>query len=96
MIVLNVIGAVICLAFTLLLTWNIPAERAMGIDSSADTGQGVVWALLVIPIYAVYLILNLAWGGFIVACRNERGARFCFLALMVWIVATLIDFARWR
>ena len=91
MLVLNVLGALIYLVVGKFHWWAIPEERAMGIY--AVSGEPFIWFLFSLYFFAVYLMLNLAWGGIILKCRYWRGGRFWLSAAMVWIVAIVIDFA---
>lgn len=71
--------------------WVIPEERAAGMYSV--TGEPVVWGAYVFPVCAVFLALNLIWGGFIIARRQWVSGIFWLLAIPIWVVAVVIDFA---
>lgn len=96
MLALNVLGAAGYLCFVTYFLSLTPQDRAMGIEDTM--GPPMVWFMFVAEIFAFQLILNLTWGGFIVAYRYFRGGRLWLLGgrlwlltAMVWIVALLID-----
>ena len=70
--------------------WVIPQEREAGLHSV--TGEPFVWAGFVIPIWAVFFLLNLTWGAFIIARRQWQSGIFWLLTIPVWVVAVAIDF----
>lgn len=78
------------------LTELSPRDRAAGIEDFV--GPAYVWLLITAKVFAFYLILNLIWGGFIVAYRYLRGGcfwllggRLWLLTGVVWIAALVID-----
>jgi len=71
--------------------WVIPQEREAGLHSV--TGEPYVWALYVLPICAVFFVLNLTWGAFIIARRQWRSGFFWLSIIPIWVVAVAIDFA---
>jgi hypothetical protein len=54
--------------------WEIPQERELGLHSV--TGEPYVWALSVFPVCAVFLVLNLTWGAFILARKRWHSGIF--------------------
>jgi len=90
LLVCNFVGAVIYVAAAS-HGWGIPQERVAGIHSV--TGEPYVWALYVFPIYAVFLVLNLTWGAFILARKQWRNGMSWLLTSPMWLVAVAIDFA---
>ncbi len=90
LLVLNFIGAVIYMAAAS-NGWVIPQERGLGLHSV--TGELYVWALSVFPICAVFLMLNLRWGTFILARKRWQGGVFWLLTIPIWLAAAAIDFA---
>ncbi len=71
--------------------WWIPAERKAGIHSV--TGEPFIWAIAVVPIFALFFLADLIWGALIVQYRDWRSGRFWLSAGVIWIVALWIDFA---
>jgi hypothetical protein len=90
LLVLNLIGAVVYVVAAS-NGWVIPRERELGLHSV--TGEPVVWALSVFPVCAVFLVLNLAWGAFILARKRWRSGIFWLLSIPIWLAAVVIDFA---
>jgi hypothetical protein len=70
--------------------WAIPQERAAGVYSV--TGEPFVWFVEVAPIAGVFFVVNLAWGGLILARRHWASGRSWLMAAMIWLVAVWIDF----
>ena len=69
--------------------WLIPQE--MGLNSM--TGEPLVWGLVVLPVYGLFLVVNLIWGGFILRKRQWRTGRLWLCVGLMWLVAIAIDFA---
>ncbi len=90
LLVANVIGAILYVFAASRGAWAIPAERAAGIYTT--TGEPFVWFLSILPIVAIFLVINVAWVV-ILARRRWNGGRFCLLAAIVWLAAIVIDFA---
>jgi hypothetical protein len=57
------------------------------------TGEPFIWALGVLPIWALFSLLNLIWGGIIAARRQWRHSLEWLISAGVWLIAVLIDFA---
>ena len=89
LLVLNFIGAVIYV-IAASHGWVIPQEREAGLHSV--TGEPYIWAGYVFPIYAVFLILNLTWGAFILARKRWQSGIFWLLTIPIWLAAVVIDF----
>jgi hypothetical protein len=89
LLVLNAIGAVACV-FQASPSWAIPEERGL----HSTTGEPFVWFFGTLPVVAIFVVLNLAWGALIVASRHWRSGRFWLLAALCWLVAVWVDFAR--
>jgi hypothetical protein len=87
LLVLNVIGAIGYVARAS-LSWAIPQEHGV----VPITGEPLVWAVAVLPIFAVFLLLNLAWGAMILGYRQWRRGRLWLLAVLIWVAAVAIDF----
>jgi hypothetical protein len=71
--------------------WAIPQEREAGVHSI--TGEPFVWFAAIFPIVAFFGVLNLVWGAIILARRQWQGGRLWLLAALVWLGATIFDFA---
>ena len=72
-------------------TWIIPEEQAEGIN--VITGEPFVWASFVLPVWFVFLVINLGWGLTIVVRRLWLDGRIWLTTLLIWIVAVIVDFA---
>jgi hypothetical protein len=88
LLALNAIGAV-AYVFRASPSWAIPEERGL----HSITGEPFIWFIGVLPVVAIFFVLNLAWGALIVARRQWRSGRFWLLAAVVWLIAVLVDFA---
>jgi hypothetical protein len=88
LLVLNFIGAIIY-EIAASHGWVISQER----EFHSVTGEPYVWAFYVFPIWAVFLLLNLVWGAFVVARRQWRSGLWWLTAIQIWLVAMAIDFA---
>jgi hypothetical protein len=88
LIALNLVGAIVyvCLASR---SWAIPQERGL----HSETGEPFVWALSVMPIFAIFFVVNVGWGAFIVVRRQWRRGYLWLLTVLIWLVAAAIDFA---
>ena len=87
----NVIGAILYVFAASRGGWAIPEERAAGIYTT--TGEPFVWFSSILPIVAIFLIINIAWGTLILVRRQWKGGQFWLLAAVVWLAAVVIDFA---
>ena len=88
LLVLNVIGASLYVARAS-LSWAIPQERG----EVPVSGEPFVWAAAVLPVVAIFLLLNVTWGALILARRQWRSGRLWLLTLLIWLTAIAIDFA---
>lgn len=70
--------------------WAISEERAAGIN--VTTGEPFIWFMSVVPVVAVFLVINIAWAITLFR-RRWSGARFCLFAAAAWLAAIVIDFA---
>jgi hypothetical protein len=89
LLVLNLIGAVIYVVRAS-KGWVIPQERELVLHSV--TGEPYVWALSVFPICAVFLMLNLMWGAFILARKRWQSGIFWLMTIPIWLAAVVVDF----
>ncbi len=90
LLVLNFIGAVLYVVRAS-NGWVIPQERKLGLHSV--TGEPYVWAMSIAPVCAVFLMLNLTWGVFILARKGWQNRIFWPLTIPIWLAAVVIDFA---
>jgi hypothetical protein len=90
LLVANVVGAALYVFAASRGGWAIPAERAAGIYTT--TGEPFVWFLSILPIVAIFLVINVVWTIILVR-RNWSGGRFWLLAAAAWLAAIVIDFA---
>jgi hypothetical protein len=72
-------------------SWVMPEEEANGIHSI--TGEPFVWAAFVLPLWIVFLVINLAWAATIVARKLWLDGRIWLTALFIRVLAVIIDFA---
>ena len=86
----NFVGAIIYV-IAASRSWAIPQEQAAGVHFV--TGEPYIWALSVFPICVVFFVLNLTWGGFILARKRWRTGVLWLLTIPIWVVAVAIDFA---
>jgi hypothetical protein len=71
--------------------WVIPQEAASGVHSI--TGEPFVWAAFVLPVWLVFLVINLVWGMVILMRKRWVQGRFWLTSGVIWIIAAIIDFA---
>jgi hypothetical protein len=90
LLALNFIGAVVYVVRAS-NGWVIPRERELGLHSV--TGEPFIWALSILPVSAVFLVLNLTWGAFILARKRWHSGIFLLLSIPIWLAAVVIDFA---
>jgi len=57
LLALNLIGAIIYVRRAS-LSWPIPQEKGL----HSQTGEPFIWAAGVIPIFAIFLVVNAVWG----------------------------------
>jgi len=90
LLALNVVGATLYVVAASRGGWAIPEERAAGIHTTA--GEPFVWFLSILPIVAIFFVINLAWGASIVTRRDWQRGRLWLLTAAVWLGAVMIDF----
>jgi len=56
-------------------------------------GEPLIWAFYVFPIWAVFLLVNVTWGSFVLRPRHLRRGFWWLMTVPVWFVAMAIDFA---
>jgi len=84
LLILNLIGAARYVAV---------ASRGWAIPGEPVTGEPYVWAISIVPVCAVFLVLNIIWGAFILARKQWRTGIVMLLSVLpIWIVAVAIDF----
>ena len=88
LLTVNILGAII---YVLAAShgWVIPQEHG----AVPVSGEPFVWALFVIPIYAVFGLVNVSWGAYILSKRRWRSGYFWLMAAAVWLIAICVDFA---
>jgi hypothetical protein len=89
MIVANVLGMLGYL-WMAHYAWAIPAERAASI--STTTSEPFIWTIGVLPVWALFLVINLAWAVAIVLRRPRTGAVALALVLAMWGAAYVVDY----
>jgi hypothetical protein len=88
LLALNVVGACIFIARAS-IAWAIPAERAAGIYSV--TGEPFVWFAAILPVVAVFVVIDLTWGALVLTRRQWRSGGLLLVSASIWLVAALID-----
>ena len=88
LLILNFIGAVVYVVRAS-NGWVTPQEREFGLPV---TGEPFVWAISIAPVCAVFLVLNLTWGAFILARKRWPSGIFWLLTIPIWLAALVIDF----
>lgn len=86
----NVLGALVYL-WGARHAWIIPEESANGVHSM--TGEPFVWASFVLPVWGVFLIINIGWGLAIAMRRRWIQGSLWLTSAFVWVIAAIIDFA---
>lgn len=66
---------------------------AQGRELHAVTGEPFVWAMVVFPIWGMFLMLNLAWGAALITRSKRLNKIWWLLTIPVWLIAMAIDFA---
>jgi hypothetical protein len=89
-LVTNVLGTVTYVMASS-LGWTIAQERELGIHSI--TAEPFIWGMAVLPIWALFLLLNLIWAVIIIRRKQWRDARPWAVTACVWLVGVAIDFA---
>ncbi len=87
---LNVLGVIAYLLWAS-QTWVAPQEKGM---NTTAPGDALVWGAFALPLFAAFFILNLVWGFLIVFQRRWRTGRLWLTALIVWIIAIVVDVLR--
>jgi hypothetical protein len=84
----NLVGATVyvCLAS---YAWAIPQERGL----HSQTAEPFIWFLFVAPIFAIFFMIDVIWGIFILARRQGPKEYPWLLTVLIWVVAAVIDFA---
>ena len=88
--ILNVIGAIVYVRAAS-VAWAIPEERAQGIYSV--TGEPLIWALSVLPVFASFCLIDLVWGAFILVKRVWRDGYLWLSSFAIWLIAIGVDFS---
>lgn len=87
---INVIGAIAYVTSASRGGWVTPQVREL----HAEAGEPFIWAIAVLPIWAVFFLINLVWGLLCLTGRKKRLRGFWWLMIIpVWLVAIVIDFA---
>lgn len=84
----NMIGAIVYVRLAS-LSWAIPQERGL----HSQTAEPFIWAFGVIPIFAIFFVVNAVWGGLILVRRQWRSGYLWLLTALIWLLAAVIDFA---
>lgn len=86
LLIVNAIGIVL---YLLLASrgWRIPQEHGM----VPVAGEPFVWALAV-PVFGVFLLADIAWGGVILRDTKSERKLWWFLTAAAWLIAICVDF----
>lgn len=71
------------------LGWTIPEERGL----HAVTGEPFIWFLAILPVVAVFAVINLVWAYLIITSRQWRLGLLWLLTAVIWLIGIAIDFA---
>jgi hypothetical protein len=85
---LNLIGAGLYVARAS-HAWAIPQEHGV----VPITGEPFAWFVFILPVVAVFAVINFTWGVFILSRRHRRSGSSWLLAALIWSAAIAIDFA---
>lgn len=88
LLALNLIGAIVyvCLASH---SWAIPRERGL----HSQTAEPFIWFMFVMPVFTLFFLVNVVWGGLILVRRQWRSGYSWLLTALIWLIAAGIDFA---
>jgi hypothetical protein len=89
LLALNFFGAVIYV-IAASHGWVTSQDREYGVPV---TGEPFVWAVYVVPIWTLFLLLNLIWGAVVLARHRWRSGILWLMTIPIWMVAMVIDFA---
>jgi hypothetical protein len=84
----NVLGIIIYVTVSS-YSWAIPQERGL----NSMTGEPLVWAVSVLPIWALFSLLNLIWAAIIIGRRQWRSASLMGVTAGIWLAGVAIDFS---
>ncbi len=84
LLMLNAVGAI---------SYVVLASRGWATQGIPVAGEPFVWAISVMPVCAVFLVLNPIWGAFILARKQWRTGVIWLGIIPIWLVAVGIDFA---
>jgi hypothetical protein len=87
LLALKVVGACVYV-LRASLSWAIAEERGL----HSTTGEPLVWFLGILPVVAVFFVLNSAWSALILVRRHWLSGGFWLLAIVFWLVAVSLDF----
>ncbi len=81
LLALNLVGAIVyvCLASH---AWAIPREKGL----HSETAEPFIWFLFVAPIFAIFFVVNVMWGAFILVRREWRSGYLWLLTALIWLV----------
>jgi len=86
------VGGIALYLWAASLAWVIPSERAAGIDTV--TGEPFIWAMGAVPVFGIYLVVNLIWLVVSLVRKRWRNTWTSYaLVWAAWVVAVIIDFA---
>jgi hypothetical protein len=88
LLVFNFIGAVVYVVAAS-RSWAIPQERGL----HSQTAEPFIWFMFVVPIFTIFFVVDVVWGGLILVRRQWRSGYLWLLTALIWLVATVIDFA---
>jgi len=82
MLAANAIGGCVFVACAS-TAWAVPDEPVAGAD--------LVWFAAILPVISLFSLLNLAWIILILSQRQWRGFRYFSFAIMLWLIAIVVD-----
>jgi hypothetical protein len=90
LVTINAVGAFLYL-LSASNAWVVRSECEAGIH--AISGEPFVWATSILPVVAVFLLINLVWGIILLRRRQPNTGRMWIAITAFWTVAALIDFS---
>ena len=56
-------------------------------------GEAAVWFVAIMPVVALFVVLNVAWTSLIIVFRQRRQRFFLVMTAVIWLIGIGIDYA---
>ncbi len=89
MLLANVTGAALFLRVSS-FEWSDPREIALGI-ASRNAGDPIIWGLTALPILALFALVILAWGIWLVCKKDKENSWFWIGSTVMWFAVLLFN-----